>query len=151
MKFIKELVILDSLIIICERWLHQHASPMDLLQCNDDMHHQWTLTVVWCLHASPVDLLQYDDDMHHRQTHCSVMMTCITNALAAVWWWHASLIDSLQCDDNMHHYGTNIIKGLATSFLLPAGTSLGRYFQTHLFCYGNNRPGGGSLSATLDF
>ena len=149
-----------------------HASSVESLQYDDDMHHWQTQS------------LQCDDGMHHRCTSCNVMMTCITVVLPALWWWHASplhslqydelvtvwpwhasplhwlqcdddmhhwLMDSLQCVDNMHHYGSNIIKGLATAFQLPAGKSWGRYLQTHLFCYGNNRPGGGSLSATLEF
>ena len=152
---------------------------INLLQCDDDMHHRWTrcsmmmtcfigrLAAVWWWHT--LYYLQCDDDMHHHCTRCSMMMTCITDgmhhgwtccsvmmtcitvALAPVWWWRASLMDSLQCVDNMHHYGNNIIKGLATAFQLLAGKSWGRYLKSHLFCYGNNRPGGGSLSATLEF
>ena len=168
MKFIKELVIPDSLIIICEsRWLHQHATSTCysvMMTCIIG-----GLAAVWWWHASLADSLQCDDDMHHCCTSFNVMMTCITVILPAVWWWHASplhslqyddgmhhwwnasLMNLLQCVDNMHHYGNNIIKGLSTAFQLPTGKSWGRYLQTHLFCYGNNRPGGGSLSATLEF
>ena len=59
---------------------------------------------------------------------------------------HASPMDSLQCDDNMHHFGNNIIKGLATA---SSRYKLGSMFPVAFILLWSNRPGGGSLSATL--
>ena len=85
MKFIKELVIPDSLIIICEsRRLHQHASHVDLLQCDDDKHHRWTRcsVIMTCITGA--------------RTRCSVMMDQPDKNDGGVMMEHASPMDSLQ-------------------------------------------------------